>query len=494
MYVSVEALAAGTSAVVLVGVLIWRLTARRQPVKMLRRALVDPDAGTRRAAITIAAERGLRPYVDLLVERARAEPDSSVRRELAEAVARNQWEPTDRRGLLELRLWAQTQLAATGGQAETGAPSVPVASAINDSPSSGILHDHGGTGNGQVSTAAVGGNPAAVIQSKPRGTAVLARAAGKSQPPAPVKVMVTGAGGPAGVAVLRALQQAGHGVVAVDADSLAAGLRIAPQGAIVPRGDDPTFGRVVCQIAGATEANVLMSTVAEELPALAEMSAELKEAGLRTWLPDPRAVHTCLDKWEFVKFASEKGIPVPATALGSAEGVPGAWVVKPRFGRGSRGVHFVDRHSDLAWHLQQVGDPIVQTRLQGREFTVDALVDRKGRLAGAVPRWRLAVTGGISVKGRTFEDADLVQAVGDLLSRLRLHGPSNVQGVMAVDGSPTFIEVNPRFSGGLPLSLAAGADLVGEYLRAILGQPIRPERLRARAGVTMIRHFEELFE
>ena len=45
-----------------------------------------------------------------------------------------------------------------------------------------------------------------------------------------------------------------------------------------------------------------------------------------------------------------------------------------------------------------------------------------------------------------------------------------------------------------PLSIAAGADLVVEYLRGVLGLPIRPERLTYQSGVTMIRHFEEVFE
>ena len=54
--------------------------------------------------------------------------------------------------------------------------------------------------------------------------------------------------------------------------------------------------------------------------------------------------------------------------------------------------------------------------------------------------------------------------------------------------------MNPRFSGGLPLSLAAGADLVGEYLRGVLGQPVRPEELLFRPGVSMFRYFEEVFE
>jgi carbamoyl-phosphate synthase large subunit len=46
----------------------------------------------------------------------------------------------------------------------------------------------------------------------------------------------------------------------------------------------------------------------------------------------------------------------------------------------------------------------------------------------------------------------------------------------------------------LPLSLAAGADLVGEYLRGVFGLPIRADRLTYRAGVRMFRHFVEIFE
>jgi len=76
---------------------------------------------------------------------------------------------------------------------------------------------------------------------------------------------------------------------------------------------------------------------------------------------------------------------------------------------------------------------------------------------------------------------------------VRLIGPANVQGFVDGDGGVVIHEVNPRFSGGLPLSLHAGADLVEEYLRAIMGVPVRPERLIARPGVTMLRYFCEVF-
>ncbi len=48
-------------------------------------------------------------------------------------------------------------------------------------------------------------------------------------------------------------------------------------------------------------------------------------------------------------------------------------------------------------------------------------------------------------------------------------------------------------SGGLPLTLAAGADIVGETLRATRGRPVRGDHLTFEPGVTMTRHLADLF-
>jgi carbamoyl-phosphate synthase large subunit len=330
--------------------------------------------------------------------------------------------------------------------------------------------------------------PAAPPRPQPRPAP---RRAGRRRP---AGVLVTGAGGPAGVAVIRALGAAGHPTIAADSDGLAVGLRLGAGSGVLPRADDDTFVERLCDLALEWGATAVVPTVAEELVALADAGEVLAEAGIAHWLPAPAAVRACTDKWRFAQVLSEHGIPGPATNLGSAEGVAGAWIVKPRFGRGSRDVIAVDRPDELAWALGKVPQPIVQTRLSGREFTVDALVDRDGALAGAVPRWRLETKAGISTKGRTFEDEALCTGVGRVLTAVGLQGPANVQGFVDDEGNAAFVEVNPRFSGGLPLSLAAGADLVGEYVRAILGEPVRRERLAFRPGVTMLRHFEEVFE
>ena len=111
-----------------------------------------------------------------------------------------------------------------------------------------------------------------------------------------------------------------------------------------------------------------------------------------------------------------------------------------------------------------------------------------------MPRWRAETKAGISTKGETFVDAGVDDVVARTVAAVGLDGrlqPPRVRRRADV----TVVEVNPRFSGGLPLTLAAGADLVGEYVRGALG-----ERRSTRAppvprrGVRMTRYLTEIFE
>ncbi|TFV62173.1 ATP-grasp domain-containing protein [Geodermatophilus sp. DF01-2] len=306
-------------------------------------------------------------------------------------------------------------------------------------------------------------------------------------------VLVTGAGGPAGVAVVRRLVALGHRVVAADADPAAAGGALAHVRVTVPRGDHPRFVDALIAVCTDSGVDALVGTVAEELPYLAAGAGRLTAAGVATWLPPVAAVALCCDKAAFARAMAAAGVPHPATATCAAEvaGVPGPWVVKPLAGRGSRGVRLLDDRDTVVAALCEDAGLIAQTRLAGREFTADALVDRDGALRAAVPRWREETKAGISVKGRTFESRAVTDVVAAALAAVGLTGPANVQGFVADDGAATVVEINPRFSGGLPLTLAAGADVVGAYLSGVRGAPV-PE-LSFRPGVAMSRYFAETY-
>jgi carbamoyl-phosphate synthase large subunit len=319
------------------------------------------------------------------------------------------------------------------------------------------------------------------------------------------RVLVTGAGGAAGVSVIRALTRAGHFVVAADPDPLAAGLALADQSVLLPFADDERFVPAVVSAVEHHAVEALITTVAEEMPPLRIGLASLAERGAAFWCSPTAAVSCCIDKWGFARAVEAANLPGPATVLADPDGdrslltgLPGPWVVKPRFGRGSRDISFVEEPDELAWAVRRTPGAIVQTRCRGREFTADVLIGRDGAVAGVVPRWRLETKAGISTKGTTFSDPRIDRLVGDTVAALGLEGAINLQGFVDDEADPgatdavQLVEVNPRFSGGLALSLASGADLVGEFLRGTLGLPIRPERCRHEDGVTMTRYYEEI--
>jgi carbamoylphosphate synthase large subunit len=463
----------------------WRLVRLMRVRRGISAGLRNEDPTVRGVAVQQAAEMGLASTAPSLLRAVRAETEPSVLAAVVRAVAARQWEPASTGGIVELRLWARAYAEKHPElrKASNSEPLLPgVAGAVPPPSLDPSRANEFRTRQNQVPDLPGGEELADHL------------------PPAdldrmsPVRVLVTGAGGPAGVAVIRALRAHGHHVIALDADPSAVGLRLASEHHVVPRADDPHYLAALLRVATISDAQALICTVAEEYRALSGAKDYLLEAGLRTLMPSLAAVELCIDKWAFFTHLDGDAFPVPATGLASAEGVAGPWIVKPRFGRGSRDVMLCTTRTQLASALRQVPDPIVQTELAGTEFTCDTLVDNTGAIVAIAPRWRTETRGGISVKGTTFEDPEVTNVVSLALKSVGLIGPANVQGFVTEDGGVAVHEINPRFSGGLPLTLAAGCDVVEEYLRDIMGLAVRPERLVARPGVTMSRFFCEVFE
>ena len=519
---SVEVLLAVGSLLIVVGAG-WRVIVTRRIRRRIISLLGSADPATRAGTLAILVAEGIEHFASALRRMSETEKDPAVLNALAEVVSRTQAMPARTPDLISLRLWAAVHLGAGAPPARLA--SIPVEGVVISNGSTtqdragrhrlsaparqGASLPRGSTPTADLFVPAVvatvngdsAGHPVAAADPAVGGSPVAAAArvsmSAPRQDPADDGarvVLVTGAGGPAGVAVIRALRRAGQRVVACDADSYAVGFRLADEFARLPRADDPAFAEGLTKAVVRSGAVALIPTVAEELVPLHAAAASLAEAGAATWLPDPWSVEHCVDKWLFYQLMNEHGVPVPATAQRSEHGVPGPWIVKPRFGRGSRDIYDAANAADLAYALSRAPEPLVQTKITGREFTVDTLSGQDGRLYGAVPRWRLETKAGISTKGVTFRHHELVDLVAKVLGVLRLEGPACVQGFRADGGQIIFTEVNPRFSGGLPLSLAAGADLVGQYLNRILGGVVQPERLSFRSGVTMLRYFDEVFE
>jgi carbamoyl-phosphate synthase large subunit len=311
-----------------------------------------------------------------------------------------------------------------------------------------------------------------------------------------VRVLVTGAGGPAAVSVMKSLgADPSVQMVAADMDPWAAGLYLVPPDArvLLPAGGDPAFGDVVLDRCIAMGIDVVIPTCDAELRPLAAARAQLSQAGTELLLAPCPALQVCLDKLLLVERCTGR-VPVPRTECLDKIADPGSWcypvLVKPRTGSGSRGISLVRSGPDLA-SMVASPDLLVQEYLPGAEYSVDVLADAAGRVVASVPRVRERVDSGVSVAGRTVHDSDL-EALGAAVAAITgLSYVANVQFRRDAAGRPTLLEVNPRFPGTMPLTVASGVDMPRMALDSLRGRPL-PDHADF-AEVAVVRYLEERF-
>jgi carbamoyl-phosphate synthase large subunit len=134
------------------------------------------------------------------------------------------------------------------------------------------------------------------------------------------------------------------------------------------------------------------------------------------------------------------------------------------------------------------GDYVVMDRLRGVEWTVDVYVAQDGSFPMIVPRERLGLSGGISLKGKTVKQSAIIEASRMLLRDLPCRGPICIQWMADAKGNPKLVEVNPRLSGGVMITAAAGADPMACLVTELENGFVPPVDWRE---VTVIRYFDE---
>ena len=130
--------------------------------------------------------------------------------------------------------------------------------------------------------------------------------------------------------------------------------------------------------------------------------------------------------------------------------------------------------------------------MAGTEFTVDVLSDFNAQVLSIVPRERLVIRAGVSDKGVTRRNADVIAFAKEVAEKLQIVGPANIQ--CKCDGQDiSLIEVNPRFSGGIPLTIASGADFATWLVQLAAGIEVRPQIGKFQDGLTMMSFEESIF-
>ena len=310
------------------------------------------------------------------------------------------------------------------------------------------------------------------------------------------RVLVTGAGGPSGISILRAMDGEPVTMLAGDIDPFGAGLYLVDpdRRSILLRGDDPRFTDHLLERCRRDAVDVVVPTVDTELLPLARRRADFAAAGTTLVLASEETLTTCLDKWVLAERCRDH-VRVPATVVVDDDFDPAAValpvIVKPRAGSGSRGIRLVERQAELE-ALERDGTLLVQENLPGPEYSLDVLARADGQVIAVVPRARLKIDSGIAVTGRTLHDEGLETFAREVATLIGLTTVANVQAKEDVSGEPALLEVNARFPGTMPLTIGAGVDMPRLAIGEALGTPI-PDGPLPFEDIAMVRFFQEEF-
>ena len=300
------------------------------------------------------------------------------------------------------------------------------------------------------------------------------------------------------VALVRLFKEAvapcGGKVIAVDYETHSPALFFADKWFKAPLVKDPDYLSVIKRISIDENVSLIIPTIDPELSLWAENRDLFENDGIHVSISDPKTIDVLTDKWKTYQEFIQKELPFPHSFLPDKSFLPSEFplFIKPRRGRGSVGAFPVRNKREYLFFVDYVKEPLLQTYLEGKEFTVDALFDRRGTLVRCVPRFRMVIRSGVSDRVKTFRDQNLTNLVTKIGQTFSFQGAINIQGKIHQD-SITFFEINPRFSGGIQLSAAAGTSFAQLLVLEAQGKTLQPDLLDYTPGMIMTSYEDSLF-
>ncbi|MBB1023687.1 MULTISPECIES: ATP-grasp domain-containing protein [unclassified Dietzia] len=263
-------------------------------------------------------------------------------------------------------------------------------------------------------------------------------------------------------------------VVAVDSDRFAPALYAADHWSLIERVAAPGYITNLISLILDFDISLVVPTIDTELSTLAihrQKIEQLTEA--RVLVASEDTINTCADKVQTSKFIQSIGLTVPALVPNPTQLPETSFpvFVKPRQGSSSIGAAAVHDQQQLVSALRKTVDPMVQELATGLEYTVDCFSDFNGRPLSIVPRQRLATRAGEISKGKVVRAPIIEREARHLLNSLSIPGPSTIQ-CFWDEHNVQFIEVNARFGGGAPMSIAAGSNSIKKLFRLLDGEEL----------------------
>lgn len=223
--------------------------------------------------------------------------------------------------------------------------------------------------------------------------------------------------------------------------------------------------------------DLLIPTIDTDLLLLAQNKEKFEGIGTKVLISAEDKIAICRDKRFTSEFFVKCGVaaPMPVDKVEDySQGFPA--FIKPKDGSSSINAYKVENQQDLLLYSKKIEDYIIQPFVEGREYTIDVLCDFEGNPIYITPRERIAVRSGEVLKTQITQNQVMIEECKRIIQQFQPCGPITVQFIQDCHtGENYYIEINPRFGGGAPLSMKAGANGAEALLRMLSGEVVEYE-------------------
>lgn len=220
------------------------------------------------------------------------------------------------------------------------------------------------------------------------------------------------------------------------------------------------------------------------------IASKVKEVRKDVFIPvsDMEMCSTFFNKKLANDWCKENNIAIPKDDLLSFP-----LIAKPLEGSASKGIIVLNNEMELN-NLGHKDKYLIQQFVKGEEYTIDIYRSvQTNNILSVVPRQRLETQGGESIKSITKQDTKIETFARDIIEKTKLVGALTLQILKDKEQNLLFMEINPRFGGGVLNSIAAGADSPMYLLRDFL----KMEEIANKQwtdNLMMIRRFSEYYK
>ena len=263
-------------------------------------------------------------------------------------------------------------------------------------------------------------------------------------------------------------------ITGVDIAETAPALAFCDKTVIVPRISNPDYIPTLLQICEKFQIDAVIPTIDTDLYLLSCEREKFAQLGTKMIVSSPDKIAICRDKRRTADYFHSVGLSSP-TPVDNIECYTGGFpaFIKPIDGSSSKGANKANTPEELKFFADQLPNYIIQPFVSGVEYTVDIFCDFDGEPIYITPRVRRAVRAGEVLKTEICHDKSIVGEMLRLIEDFKPCGAITVQLIQnEVTRENQYIEINPRFGGGAPLTMKAGAESAEALLRLLMGEKL----------------------